>query len=306
MSSTTNDIVIHGKNIELYAITNTLNGNRYGNFQLDFNPNLTLTNLLEHPEMRNAKDDEWEMGLIKCGVWNTMLNVFASKGNNTFRFHISGVAHTITLADGNYTYASINDEINFYLSSLGLTVNLITFTPNTATSRLRIIVKPTIKVDFTLAQNLGIATFLGFTGQNIDNTLGVNNLIVVAPDEPQMNVFGSSNVLVETIQVRVNTVNHRVYTNGHNSTTATQNDILYEFGINSTPSTLQVERQMNSHYIKIRPVNTISSIRITFTNQDGVELPLNKEATCQLQLRRSMDYRIQKVAQNNGKTISFS
>lgn len=305
MAQTTNDVIIHGKNIEVFAITNNLNGNKYENFHLDFQPSLILTNIKEHPEMRNSKDDEWEVGLVKCSVWNSMPNILASRTNNTLTFTIAGVPYTITLADGNYNYSSINDEINLFLSANGLTSNLLTFFPNTATSRLRAIVKPTVAVNFTLAGNVGMATFLGFVGQNLNNTGGVNNMIVNGLQEPQMNVFGANGILLETIQIRCDIVNHRVYINGHTSSIATQNDILYEFAFNSSPSTLQIERASIEHFVKIRPVNTIDRIRLIITNQDGVELPLNKEATIQLQIRRNMEYRIQKIGTNNNKNISY-
>ena len=290
-----NDLIIHGKSYEIHVITNTLNSNRYANFKLEFNPILTLTNLQEHPEMKNSRDDEWEMCLIKCSFWNTMNNVMASLGNNTFRYTVAGVPTTITLPDGNYTLQSINNAIDYYFATNGLSTGNLVFGVNTATSKANLLLKATYAVDFTHASNIGIALLLGFTGVNANNTAGVNVMIASAVAEPQLNYYGANRVLIETIQVRVDIINHRVYANQHNSINAERQDILYEFGISSSPATLQVERNQNSHYIKIRQMNEIPNMRISFTNQDGVELPLNKEATCQFQLRRNMEHRIQKA-----------
>lgn len=289
-----NDVIIHGKYYEVHVITNQLSNNQYSDFLLQFSPDLVLTNLLEHPELRNSKDDEWEMGLIKCSFWNTMPNIMAALGNNTLTFTIAGVPHTITLQDGNYTYQSINDELNYWFSANSVATNSIAFTPHLPTSHLVIIMKPTFAIDFTLAGNVGIAAVLGFTGQTISNATGVIQTYRSLA-EPEFNRFGLTRTLVETIQIRVDAINHRVYSNGHNSVNALQQDILYEFGINSTPSTLQVERASVEHFVKMRQSNVIKNIRIRFTNQDGIVLPLNKEASVQLQLRRNMESRVQPV-----------
>mgnify|MGYP001763991467 CR=1 FL=1 len=303
--SVSNDVIIHGKNIEIHALTNNTNGNTYAQYQLNFNPVLTLTNYQEHPEMRNSKDDEWEMCLIKATFWNTMPNITNNRNNNTLIFKIGVINHLVMFGDGNYTLQTINDEINYYLSANGLSLNLITFIPNLSTSKTRAILKPTLYIDFTNPTNTGIAQFLGFTGQILDNSAGVNNLIYMSNLEPKMNYYGDDAVLVEQIQVRVDIVNHRVYANKHNDNYAYPTDILYEMGVNSIPSTLQVERSNNFHYIKIKQQNGIPNLRISFTNQDGVLLPLNKEASVQLQLKRNMDMRVQKQVKPASKSIVY-
>jgi len=304
--SVSNDTYIHGKNIELHVLTNNTSGNTYASYQLNFNPHLTLTNFMEHPEMRNSKDDEWEMSLIKTTFWNSMENIMAVRNNNTIKFLIASVPYTITLPNGNYSLQAINDEINYFLSANGLSLNLLVFVSNIATSRVKAIVKQTIQIDFTDVANLGIATFLGFTGQNLNNTGGVNIMSVSGLNEPLMNSYGADGLLIEQIQVRCDLVNHRVYANRHNENEAKQSAILYEYGINSSPSTLQVERNDSGHYIKIKTNNSIPNIRFEITNQDGVLLPLNKEATIQVQLRRNMDVRIQKNAYTSGRSIVYN
>ena len=298
-----NDVIIHGKNIEIHALTNNIAPNRYASFELDFIPSLILTDNREHPEMKNSKEDEWEVGLLRTSVWNSMKNVLASLGNNTIRFLIGVVVHTITLQDGTYQLQSINDEINYYLSSNGISANKITFVPHTPTGKVLVVIAPTVSIDFTHASNIGLGLLLGFVGQNLNN-VGLNNLITLASAMPRLNYYGPNSILVEVIHVRIDIINHRVYANNHLTSTATKNDILYKFSLNSSPSSLQVERVDNQHYIKIRQSNEIKSIRYIFTNQDGIELPLENEATIQIQLRRSMDYRVQSIVNNTNNRYS--
>jgi len=217
---------------------------------------------------------QWEVGLINGNFWYSVYNISSNYNNNIFKYSIdSGVTwKTITIPNGIYGIADLNDYIHQYMVSQGdynnsnpaSPVYYISLVPNFNTLRLIIdITNVTYQVDLTDGD---LYELLGFNSAIITTTTEGPNLVDITRG---VNIW----------HIRCNIVDGS-YDNSVGS------NILYSFLPTTPPgSNIYIEPKQRV-YLPLYTKNQIQNINIYMTDQLGRTLDFNNEdITVRLHLR---------------------
>lgn len=145
--------------------------------------------LNQQADYTNTPDKKWMVALSRLSVYNSFQNISAALGNNTFSYtNTLATARLVTIPDGTYTVADLNDYIHQVITNNGdgpvSGVYGLNFYANTTQYRVSIEIFQSFSVLFgsALAATLGIvpgvyaASFTGTLVPDLNN--GVNNLQV--------------------------------------------------------------------------------------------------------------------------------
>ncbi len=198
----------------------------------------------------------YEVALISLAHWNELPNISPTifgTGNNTFKYYDgSSFSAAITIPTGIYSIEELNTEINRLISLDGGTANNILLIPNYSTLKVDIELKNNYQLDLTTSQ---LYKTLGWTSQ-IVSTQGLNGGINLADISN-----GVTNYVVHCSIVSAS----ESLSNGE------QSDSLYSYVPNVSPGSLIEIIPFNLYHIGTN-TNTINSINIRLTDQDGNEL----------------------------------
>jgi hypothetical protein len=186
-------------------------------------------------------------------IYETRFFIFAD--NRSFILSQSSVEYTINIAEGTYTGAQIATELQNKLND-PLADFVVTYSPTTF--------KLTIANDITPFSILttGTATnLLGFGGYTTEGAIGV----VTAPNPVQ---------LTRTYSILVKSYLLDKARNSIPKTSSAQNDILYEFLINSSPGTVIYHEALTGNELNLtyRGGLNISSIDLRITDDFGRQI----------------------------------
>jgi len=185
-------------------------------------------------------------------IYETRFFIFAD--NRSFMIRQSSVTYTINIAEGTYTGAQIATELQNKLND-PLADFVVTYSPTTF--------KLTISnvTPFSILTTGTATNLLGFGGYTTEGAIGV----VTAPNPVQ---------LTRTYSILVKSYLLNKARNSIPKTNASQNDILYEFLINSSPGTVIYHEALTGNELNLtyRGGLNISSIDLRITDDFGRQI----------------------------------
>lgn len=199
---------------------------------------------------------KFEVALLSLAHFNELPNISGTifgTGNNTFRYYNgSSFSSVITIPTGIYSVEELNTEINRLISLDGGTANNILLIPNYSTLKVDIELKNNYQLDLSTSN---LYKTIGWTSQ-IVSTQGLNAGINLADISNGVTNYVVHCSIVSAIES---------YSNGE------QSDSLYSYAPNVSPGSLIEIIPFNLYHIGTN-TNTINSINIRLTDQNGTEL----------------------------------
>jgi hypothetical protein len=142
-----------------------------------FQPNLILGGRASIEATKDNNEPEYEAALISFAGWNSVPNISAAQGNNTFQYITPAlVVRNVIFDDGIYSFAQMQSVINSDLLAAGQPINSITLTPNTSTGKVAISVAAGFQVVFVGLWRI-LAGFELSQSPIIGPTVAVGNLL---------------------------------------------------------------------------------------------------------------------------------
>lgn len=232
---------------------------------------------------------QYEVSLVQLNAWNSIQNIKASYGNNTFSYShaviTGGVLIPVVIPDGLYTVDQLSAEIAQVLttnSHLGGGGEIgIVFYPNFSTGKVEIQLPAIGGVSFVFRFTSLFQELFGFTSP----TYPVPSNIIVS-------TYGNETANM-TRGVSSWTVNCSLIQGTNSYLNSNTSDVLYSFNILTPPSSVfQIEPQ-NKYYVALSRSDFIDSIRMTIRDQTGRIQDFNGETISYLlHLRPSTEYGI--------------
>ena len=212
-----------------------------------------------NPPIQLDKNKRYEIALVNLETYYSFPNIDAS--NNHFRYSPDGGATWVDLfiPEGSYDILDINDTIQSMMRQKGHYDSAndeyyITIYPNTNTLKSILILDNNYQVDFR-------------PPNSINSVLGFNSVLYVAGyhnSENIVNILDINSLLVNIDNISGSYVNE------------TTKNTIYSFFPNVSPGSKIIENPRNLVYLPII-LDTIRSLQVSLTNQDGVLLNLRNE-----------------------------
>jgi hypothetical protein len=220
-------------------------------FSINFSPNLFLG------------DGRWEMALIKAFMWYSFYNIDTQYENTTASYSPDngGTWKDIDILPGQYSIEQLNDRIHAIMKDNGDYTNTV----NGDVFDINILADySTLKIQITISNNYR----LDLTGSDLNLLLGFDKIIVTSTQ------LGSD---VANINNNVNSIkiNCDILTSSYDN--SSNSNCLYSFSPNSGPGSQIVVESSKLIFIPVIPARTISSIRVTITDQTNRVLDLHDE-----------------------------
>ena len=224
---------------------------RSESFQVSFSPPLILGN------------DSYELALNKAFIWYSFYNISSEYNNTTASYSPdNGVTYKpLNILPGQYSIEQLNDRIHSIMKANGdYTVSVngdvydINITPDFSTLKIQISISNNYRLDLT--------------GSDLNLLLGFDKIIVTST-QLGANVANINNG-VNSIKISCDILTGS-YDNSANS------NVLHSFSPTTSPGSQMVENVNNLIFIPVIPARTISSIRMTITDQNNRVLNLNGE-----------------------------
>ena len=142
-----------------------------------FLPNLILGGRASVEATKDNNEPEYEIALISFAGWNSVPNISAAQGNNTFQYvGPVAVVRNVIFDDGIYSFAQIQAIISADLIAAGYAGNSIGIVPNTSTGKVAINVAAGFQVNFVGLWRI-LAGFEASQGPIIGPTTVVGNVL---------------------------------------------------------------------------------------------------------------------------------
>lgn len=223
-----------------------LNNVDTGDFQITFSPPLFLG------------DARWEMALVKAFMWYSFYNIDSQYNNTTAKYSPdAGLTwKNIDILAGQYSIDQLNERIQSIISANGDNPANIQILADFSTLKIQIILSGGYQLDLTVSD---LNLLLGF------------DKVIVTTSQLGSDVANINND-INAIKISCDILTSS-YDNSANS------NVLWVDSPNSGPGT-QIKFEANKLiYIPIIPQRSISSVRITFTDQLNRKLNLHGEPT---------------------------
>jgi hypothetical protein len=122
---------------------------RSDDFTTLYQPYVALGGKRSIESTEDDNEPKYEIALISFGGWNSVPNISAEQGNNTFQYVGAGpVVRNVVFPDGIYSFAQMQSAIAADLIAAGFPAASITIVPNTSTGRITIGVAAGFTVNF--------------------------------------------------------------------------------------------------------------------------------------------------------------
>ena len=235
----------------LFLDSSKLTNARSQDFSISFSPPLILGN------------DLYELALNKAFIWYSFYNISPEYNNTTSSYSPdNGVTYKpLNILPGQYSIEQLNDRIHSIMKANGdytVTVNGDVYDINITADF------STLKIQISISNNYR----LDLTGSDLNLLLGFDKIIVTSTQLGSR--VANINNGVNSIKISCDILTGS-YDNSANS------NVLYSFSPTSSPGSQIVVDVNNLIFIPVIPARTISSIRMTITDQSGRILDLQNE-----------------------------
>ncbi len=235
----------------LFLDSSKLTNARSQDFQVSFSPPLILGN------------DSYELALNKAFIWYSFYNISSEYSNTTSAYSPdNGVTYyPLEILPGQYSIDQLNDRIHSIMKANGdYTVSVsgdvfdINITADFSTLKVQISISNNYRLDLTLS--------------DLNLLLGFDKIIVTSTQLGSL--VANINNGINSIKISCDILTGS-YDNSSNS------NVLYSFSPTSSPGSQIVIEAKNLIFIPVIPARTISSIRMTVSDQTGRILDLHGE-----------------------------
>jgi hypothetical protein len=221
-----------------------------------FNPNRILPKL--------PPGQSYHIALVGLSTYASWFNISDDLGNRVFNYTVAGSPFTITLDQGNYSFADAVEALNegfvangHYSESLGTFTYPIRLELDTATNYVRAVLDPT----YAVVWNTNLRLFFGFSAGTISATTTGN-----IPGDPFANL--------NEIQVRCSLVSGKSIENGEPSST------LFTFPSNAyAPNEAITLYPPHLVFVQMSEQSILRDIVVSLHKQDGSLLNLQGAKT---------------------------
>jgi hypothetical protein len=208
-------------------------------------------------------NDLYELALNKAFIWYSFYNISPEYNNTTSSYSPdNGVTYKpLNILPGQYSIEQLNDRIHSIMKANGdytVTVNGDVYDINITADF------STLKIQISISNNYR----LDLTGSDLNLLLGFDKIIVTSTQLGSR--VANINNGVNSIKISCDILTGS-YDNSANS------NVLYSFSPTSSPGSQIVVDVNNLIFIPVIPARTISSIRMTITDQSGRILDLQNE-----------------------------
>ena len=226
----------------------------------NFTVNYDKPIVLQDPKLSTRK--KYQIGLVSANIWYSWHNIDADFNNNTLRYYNGTAWKTVTIPDGNYQLADINEYLHAVMSdngdkgtdSNGDDVFYASLEPNLNTIRTKVILSNSYQLDMSIGTLYAL--------------LGLNAVIYTTSSEGTNKVDISRGFSSGLIHCSVAT---GAYENSKSS------DAIYMFSPDVPPGAqIQIKPNVPKH-LPVFDDPQIKSIRMWVTDQSGNMLDLNGE-----------------------------
>lgn len=212
------------------------------------------------------KDVNYKVALVSGDMWYSWYNI--TTHNNQFKYYNDKEWVIIHIPPGSYNITDLNLEMKRLVKAEGDDRDSISIEPNYNTSKSRVILGEDYKVDFTIEG--GLRDVLEFDANVLED--GTHD------SDRQVNITNIHSILIRCSLVSSS------YLNGSTS------DVIYSFSPNKPPGSLLALAPNQLIYIHMSGRDTLPSITMRVTDQDGRPVDFNGERVTFLLHIKKRDY----------------
>jgi hypothetical protein len=241
---------------------------RSSDFTTLFQPYVVLGGKKSVEATLDDNEPAFEIALINFSGWNSVPNISAAQGNNTFQYvDPLAVVHNVVFDDGIYSFAQMQSIIQADILAAGFPAASITLTPNTSTAKVSIGVAAGFTVNFVGLWRL-LAGFEAAQAPIIGATTVVGNLLADI-------TAGIDNFLVHCDFAINSTIG------------GSQSDVIFTYRPNAPPGAAITFVPATPMYVSVRRNDYIDRIRMYITDQRNNVVDFRGEdINFQLHIRR--------------------